>query len=76
MHSARGLRDDDIQQFHERRIKVRDGKADLPKRLVELAATDADLRRLAAELEWDAQNVDKLIARIPSLRKAERGAHS
>ncbi len=60
----------DIEQLHERRIKVRDGRADLPKRRAELAGAEADLRRLAAELEWDTSNVDQLIERIPARAKA------
>ena len=64
------LHEHDIEQLHERRITVRDGRADLPKRLAELAGVEADLRRLAAELEWDASDVDQLIERIPARAKA------
>ena len=77
------LHEHDIEQLHERRITVRDGRADLPKRHAELAGAEADLRRLAAELEWDASDIDQLIERIPSRAKAgtvrnllnRRGAH-
>jgi len=63
------LHEDDIRQLHERRIKVRDGRADLPKRRAELASAEADLRRLAVELEWEAQDVDQLMGRIPARAK-------
>jgi len=63
------LHEHDIEQLHERRIKIRDGKADLPKRRAELASAEADLRRLATELEWDADDVDQLIGRIPARAK-------
>lgn len=63
------LHEHDIEQLHERRIKVRDGRADLPKRRAELASAEADLRRLASELEWDAGHVERLIGRIPARAK-------
>ena len=63
------LHEHDIEQLHERRIKVRDGRADLPKRRAEIAGAEADLRRLAAELEWDARDVEQLIGRIPARAK-------
>ena len=63
------LHEHDIEQLHERRIKVRDGRADLPKRRAELAGAEADLRRLAVELEWDANDVELLIGRIPARAK-------
>ena len=59
----------DIEQLHERRIKVRDGRADLPKRRAELAGAEADLRRLASELDWDTSDVEQLIGRIPGRAK-------
>ena len=59
----------DIEQLHERRIKVRDGRADLPKRRAELAGAEADLRRLAAELEWNGTDVEQFIGRIPARAK-------
>ena len=61
-------RAEDIQQLHDRRIQIRAGKADLPKRRAELAGAEATLNRLAAELEW-AGDIDQLIARIPARTK-------
>ena len=63
------LRSDDIRQLHERRIQVRAGKIDLPKRLAELASAEASLKRFAAELEWKTDNIDQVIARIPARSK-------
>jgi uncharacterized protein YhaN len=76
-------RADDIQQLHDRRIQVRAGKADLPKRQAELAGAESTLNRLAAELEWSG-GIDQLIARIPARAKVaslrtlinRRGEHS
>lgn len=59
---------DDIQQLHDRRIQIRAGKIDLPKRRAELAVAEADLRRLAGELEW-AGDISELAARIPTKSK-------
>lgn len=61
-------RADDIQLLHDRRIQIRAGKADLPKRRSELAGAEATLNRLATELEWTG-NIDQLIARIPARAK-------
>ncbi|MCK1335766.1 AAA family ATPase [Bradyrhizobium sp. 38] len=61
-------RAEDIAQLRDRRIQVRAGKADLPKRQAELAAAEATLNRLAGELEW-SEDVDQLIARIPAKTK-------
>ena len=61
-------RAEDIAQLRDRRIQIRAGKADLPKRRAELAAAVASLNRLAAELEWSG-NIDQLIARIPAKAK-------
>lgn len=63
------LRAQDIKQLHEWRIRVRAGKVDLPKRRAELASAEADLRRLAGELEWEAVDNDQLVARIPARSK-------
>ena len=63
------LHEHDIEQLHELRIKVRDGRADLPKRRAELAGAEADLRRLAVELDWDAKDVDQIIGLIPARTK-------
>jgi uncharacterized protein YhaN len=61
-------RAEDIAQLRDRRIQVRAGKADLPKRRAELAAAEATLNRLAGELEWTG-DVGQLIARIPAKAK-------
>ena len=61
-------RAEDIAQLRDRRIQVRAGKADLPKRRAELAAAEAALLRLAAELEWSG-DVDQAIERIPAKAK-------
>ena len=58
-------RAEDVAQLRDRRIQVRSGKADLPKRRAELAAAEATLKRLGAELEWSG-DVDQVIARIPA----------
>lgn len=62
------LHADDVQQLHDRRIQIRAGKTDLPKRRAELAVAEATLNRLAGELEW-VGDVDHLIARIPARAK-------
>ncbi|MEA2880618.1 MAG: hypothetical protein QOF14_5814 [Hyphomicrobiales bacterium] len=59
---------EDITQLRDRRIQVRAGKADLPKRKAELAAAEGTLNRLAGELEWNG-SVDQLITRIPAKAK-------
>lgn len=60
------LREEEIQQFHKRRIEVQKEKADLPNRLAELAAAQAHLQRLAESLAWESRDTDSLIAKIPS----------
>lgn len=62
-------RAEDIKQLQERRIQVRAGKADLPKRRAELASAEARLRHLAGELEWEVGDIDQLVARIPPRSK-------
>ena len=62
------LRDPDITHLHERRIEIRRGKDDLPKRQAELAAAEVELRDLAAELGWK-EEVGRLISRIPARTK-------
>ena len=57
--------EDDIEQLHERRITARSAKADLPALRAELAGAEAAVRRLAADLEWDADDVELIIGRIP-----------
>lgn len=61
-------RGDDIQLLRERRIQVRAGKADLPKRRAELAIAEASLKQHAGELEW-AGDITELAARIPTKSK-------
>jgi uncharacterized protein YhaN len=61
-------RAEDIALLRDRRIQVRAGKADLPRRRAELAAAEAALNRLASELEWSG-DVEQLIARIPAKAK-------
>ena len=56
-------RADDIEQLRDRRIQIRAGKADLPKRQAELAAAEATLNSLAAEPDWTG-DIDQLIAAI------------
>jgi uncharacterized protein YhaN len=62
-------RSDDIEQLHERRIQVRAGKADLPKRRAELAIAEGHLNRLAAELDWQLGGADLILARLPARSK-------
>jgi chromosome segregation ATPase len=64
-------RADDIEQLRDRRIQIRAGKADLPKRQAELAAAEATLNSLAAELDWTG-DIDQLIAAIPARAKVAR----
>lgn len=59
------IREDDIQQFHKRRIEVQKEKTDLPHRLAELASAEANLQRLAEELEWKSDDIVTLVKRIP-----------
>ena len=63
------IREDDIQEFHKRRIEVQKEKTDLPHRLAELASAEENLRRLAEELEWKADEVETLVKRIPPRTK-------
>jgi uncharacterized protein YhaN len=62
-------RADDINRLHERRIQVQAGMADLPKRRAELTAAESHLKRLAAELEWETDNSNKIITSIPARAK-------
>ena len=62
------LRDRDIVHLHERRIEIRRGKADLPKRQAELEAVESELRNLSAELGW-REEVEKSVSRIPPRTK-------
>lgn len=63
------IREDDIQEFHKRRIEVQKEKTDLPNRLAELASAEDNLRRLAEELEWKSDDVETLVKRIPPRTK-------
>ena len=64
------IREDDIQEFHKRRIEVQKEKTDLPHRLAELASAEENLRRLAEELEWKTDDIEALVKRIPPRAKA------
>ena len=57
--------EDDIEQLHERRITARSANADLPALRAELARAEAEVRGLAADLEWDADDIERIIGRIP-----------
>jgi uncharacterized protein YhaN len=63
------LREDDIQEFHKRRIEVQKEKTDLPHRLANLASAEENLRRLAHELEWKDDEIEMLVKRIPPRAK-------
>lgn len=63
------IREDDIQEFHKRRIEVQKEKTDLPRRLADLASAEENLRRLAEELEWKADGIETLVKRIPPRAK-------
>jgi uncharacterized protein YhaN len=63
------IREDDIQEFHKRRIEVQKEKTDLPHRLAELASAEANFQRLAEELEWNADEVETMVKRIPPRAK-------
>jgi uncharacterized protein YhaN len=63
------IRAEDIARLHERRIQIRLGRTDLPKRRAELASAEAQLARLAAELEWPAGDSSDIMRRIPTRPK-------
>ena len=63
------IREDDIQQFHKRRIEVQKEKADLPHRRAELASAEDTLQRLTEELEWKADDIATLVKRLPPRSK-------
>lgn len=63
------LRAQDIAQLEEQRIRVRAGKIDLPDLRKSFALKEADLHRLAGSLEWDAADLNALMARIPPRAK-------
>jgi uncharacterized protein YhaN len=60
------LREDEVQQLHQRRIEVNKAKTDLSHRRTDLENAQASLRRLAEELGWDSIDIEALITRIPS----------
>ena len=63
------IREDDIQEFHKRRIEVQKEKTDLPHRLADLTSAEENLRRLAEELEWRSDEIETLVKRIPPRAK-------
>jgi uncharacterized protein YhaN len=63
------MRADDIARLHERRIQIRLGRTDLPKRRTELTIAEAHLARLASELEWDVDDSAAIMRRIPTRPK-------
>jgi uncharacterized protein YhaN len=63
------IRADDIARLHERRIQIRVGRTDLPKRRTELASAEAQLARLATELEWATDDSGAIMRRIPTRPK-------
>ncbi len=63
------IREDDIREFHKRRIEVQKEKTDLPHRRAELASAEENLLRLAGELEWTTDEVESLVERIPPRAK-------
>ena len=63
------LRGDDVQLLHERRIEIRRAQKDLPRRQAELGTAEAELLVLAGELGWQPNDVESVIAAIPSRAK-------
>ncbi len=63
------IREDDIREFHKRRIEVQKEKTDLPQRLAELVSAEENLRRLAEELNWKGYDIERLMKRIPPRSK-------
>lgn len=59
-------RNDDIGRLHDLRIKVRDGKSDLPKRQAELAVAEGELERFAEELGWRNETSEVIVAQLPT----------
>ena len=64
-------RADEITQLNEKRIAVRSGREDLPKRRDEYRLELESLARLAAEIGWDVEKPSDLIERIPSRSNVE-----
>ena len=65
-------REEDIARLSERRTEALASRRDLPLRQAELAAEQEALRRLAAEVDWPAADLARLIERIPSQSKVDR----
>lgn len=63
------IREDDIKEFHKRRIEVQKEKMDLPHRRAELVSAEGNLRRLAEELEWEDGDIESLEGKIPPRAK-------
>ena len=63
------IREDDIKEFHKRRIEVQKEKTDLPHRRAELISAEGNLRQLAGELEWEGGDIESLVGRIPPRAK-------
>ena len=63
------LREEDIALFHRRRIEVQKERSDLPNREAELAAAEANFRRLAGEAGLQDGNLESLMSRIPERPK-------
>ncbi len=62
-------RSEDVKQLHERRIEIRNEKADLPKREAELNAAEEELRANSSELGWTDIDSPALVERIPPRTK-------
>ena len=62
-------RADEIKHLDEQRIAIRPERVDLPKRRAELAAVEDEVRARAGELDWNATEIDELVARIPARGK-------
>jgi uncharacterized protein YhaN len=58
-------RAEEIALLHERRIEIRRGRNDLPRREAELETAQAALRALAMELGWQGDDVGALIRGLP-----------
>ena len=63
------LHEEDIKKLNAGRTRVRDGKADLPKREAELASAEGQFLLLASELGWKGQEVQDLIGKLPPRTK-------
>ena len=59
-------RGDEIEALHERRIQVAGELSDLPKRQNELADAERRVRQYATIIEWDVEDLQTLIDRVPT----------